>query len=121
VIEKLLYTYILYIIMIKNTEELIEEIRKRMIAKYRACVVDYPLKYQLRWLGKHKVQVTAWQEKWGSTINNIEFTVVMTKNAMRENEIGLYRWISDRVQASQLDKFLYLNKRVYQNYEKRRI
>ena len=107
--------------MIKNIAELIEEIRKRMTAKYGAYVIDYPLKYQLRWLGKHKVQVTAWQEKWGSTVNNIEFTVMMTKNAMRENENELYMWVSDRVQASQLDKFLYLNKRVYQNYEKRRI
>ena len=107
--------------MIKNTAELIEEIRKRMTAKYGAYIIGYPLKYQLRWLGKHKVQVTAWQEKWGSTVNNIEFTVMMTKNAMRENENELYMWVSDRVQASQLDKFLYLNKRVYQNYEKRRI
>ena len=120
-IEKLLYTRVLYIIMIKNTAELIEEIRKRMTAKYGACVIDYPLKYQLRWLGRHRVQVLAWQEKWRSTINNIEFIVMMTKNAMRENEIELYRWISDRVQASQLDMFLYPNKRVYQNYEKRRI
>jgi len=93
--------------MIKNTAELVEEIRKRMIAKYGAYIIDYPLKYQLRWLRGHKVQVTAWQEKWGSTINNIEFTVMMTKNAMRENEIELYRWVSDREQASQIDKFLY--------------
>jgi len=107
--------------MIRNTKELVEEIRKRMTAKYGACLIDYPLKYRLRWRGKHKVQVLAWQEKWGSTISNIEFTTMMTKNAMRENEIELYRWVSDRVQASLLDKFLYPNKRVYQNYEKRRI
>jgi len=107
--------------MIRNTEELVEEIRKRIIAKYGAYVIDYPLKYQLRWQRGHKVQVTAWQEKWGSTISNIEFTVMMTKNAMRENENELYSWITDRAQASQLDTFLYPSDRVYRNHEKRRI
>lgn len=105
--------------MIKNTKELVEHIRQNMIEKYGAYVSEYPLEYRLKWLGKHKVLVAAWQEKWGSAVNNIEFVCVMSKNALRENEIALYDSISDREEASRLDKFLYPTSKVYKNYEKR--
>jgi len=106
--------------MIKDTKELVKTIKQKISKKHGAYITLYPLKYQLKWLGGHKVKVTAWQEKVGATINNIEFVVTMSKDAMRENENELFSWIFDREQAKKLDKFLYPSKNVYRDYERRK-
>ena len=106
--------------MIKDTKELVKTIKQKIIRKYGAYIIDYPLRYELRWQGKHKVKVIAWQEKWDSSINEVEFIAMMSKDAMRENENELFSWISNREQAKKLDKFLYPSKNVYRDYERRK-
>ena len=105
--------------MIKDSGELVRVIEQEIIKKYGAFPVIHPLKYQLKWLGGHKVKVTAWQEKAGATMNDVEFIATMTKDAMRENEIELYSWIFNRAQAKKLGDFLYPSGNVYRNYERR--
>ena len=105
--------------MIKDTRELVKTIKQKICKKYGAYITLYPLKYQLKWLGGHKVKVTAWQEQWGAEVNEVEFIASMTKDAMRENENELYSWIFDRAQAKKLSKFLYPSMNVYEDYERR--
>jgi len=105
--------------MIKDTRELVKTIKQRIIKKYGSCPTIRPLRYQLKWLGGHKVKVTVWQEKAGSTMNDIEFIATMTKDAMRENENKLYEWVFDRAQSKKLSDFLYPTGNVYRDYERR--
>ena len=105
--------------MIKDTRELVKTIKQRICKKYGAYITPWPLEYQLKWLGGHKVKVTAWQEQWGATINEVEFIATMTKDAMRENENKLYEWIFNRAQAKKLSDFLYPTGNVYRDYERR--
>jgi len=96
--------------MIRNTKELMEEIRKRIAEKYGESDTDYFINYELRWLGGHRVQVTAWQEDWDATFNRIEFSTTMTKNAMRENEDELLYQTCNSEEGARLVQYLYCAK-----------
>ena len=105
--------------MIKSSGELVGAIKRKIIVKYGSFSLIHDMKYQLEWLGEHKVKVTAWQEKHGATINNVDFVVSMSKELMRNQQNKLYEWIFSEEQSKKLSNWLYPSKETYSEFERR--
>ena len=105
--------------MIKTYKGLVGIIKRKIINKYEYFPLSFPLEYQLKWLGGHKVSVSAWQEKMGATINNVDFVVLMSKELMRNQESKLYEWIFNKEQNNKIYNWLYQSGEVHREFEKR--
>jgi len=105
--------------MIKTNKGLVGIIKRKIIEKYGSFSLIHNMEYQLEWLGRHKVRVTAWQEKMGATINNVEFIIQMSKELMRNQQDKLFEWLFSREQTNKLHNWLYPSGKVYREFEKR--
>lgn len=91
--------------MIKYKHVLIGAIKNKIIKKHGEYCNLWSLDFQLQWVEKHKVKVSAWQEKHGSTINNTEFTTTMSKNLMRK--LNKKFLIFDETEEEKFHKWIY--------------
>lgn len=105
--------------MIKTYRGLVGIIKRKIIDKYDSFSLIHDMEYQLKWLGGHKVSVSAWQEKMGATINNVDFVVLMSKELMRNQESKLYEWIFNKEQNDKIYNWLYQSGEVHREFEKR--
>ena len=78
--------------------------------------------YQLKWLGNHRVKVTAWAERKRAHDFYVDFVVLVSKDLMREEENRLYEWIHSKSDAKRIGNFLYPSKEDYKReFRKRRL
>lgn len=107
--------------MIKTYKGLKEIIERETIKKHGSFpLLLWNRDYQLKWLGNHRVKVTAWAERKGGHDFYVDFVVLMSKDLMREEENKLYEWIHSKEQAKKINRFLYPSKEVYKDYQRKK-
>ena len=108
--------------MIKTYKQLEQAIVKKTIKRHGSIPTSllWNRDYQLKWLGNHRVKVTAWAERRNAHDFYVEFVVLMSKDLMRLEENRLHEWIHSKSDAKRIDKFLYPSKDVYREFERKR-
>ena len=108
--------------MIKTHKGLVGIIERETIKKHGSSPTTllWSKDYQLKWLGNHRVKVTAWAERRNAQDYFVEFIILMSKDLMRLEEDRLYEWVHSKSDAKKIGKFLYPSKDVYREFERKR-